>query len=194
MITKINDIVLQALALFTRGYRSHHHIREAARLLNTSTRTALTTLDKLEQAGILKAATRGRNKTYAPHTTTTARDHLLLAEHYKKLKFLDHNPLLKEILEQAATHTDGTLAVFGSHAKGTATEHSDLDLLIIGTADEEAIKAVSHTYGVRTDTKTYPASHLHPGTDDTVLRQAIQDHILIKDAEGFIRRAATWTG
>ncbi len=49
MITKVNDIDLKVLTLFTEGYNKEYYIREVEKLLKISSRTALVTLDKLEK-------------------------------------------------------------------------------------------------------------------------------------------------
>ncbi|MBU0471063.1 MAG: hypothetical protein KKF65_00435, partial [Nanoarchaeota archaeon] len=64
MITKVNDIDLKILSLFTKGYDKYYYIREVEKLLGVSSRTALVTLAKLEKKGILESKTKGKIKIY----------------------------------------------------------------------------------------------------------------------------------
>jgi len=194
MVIKVNDTDLCILSLFTKGYDKEFYIREVERLLKVSSRTALVTLAKLEKIGILESKKKGKIKTYSIRKTTLSREFFILAEQYKKIQFLEENQLIKEVLEKADEFMKGIVIVFGSYAKGTQKEDSDLDLFIVGTYDEKEIKNAGKKYGIDINIKSYPLpvfeKEIH---DDILLKEIKENHILIKDAEGFIRRVVKWT-
>lgn len=194
MLTKVNDTDLRVLSLFTKGYDKEYYIREVEKLLEVSSRTALVTMAKLEKKGILESKTRGKIKTYSIKKSGLSREFFLLTEQYKKIQFLEKNPLIREVFEKADELMQGTVIVFGSYAKGTQKEDSDLDLFIVGTFDEKKIKEQGHIYGLDINIKSYPRDifekEIH---DDILLKEVVENHILIKDAEGFVRRALKWT-
>jgi len=194
MVIKVNDTDLRILSLFTKGYDKEFYIREVERLLKVSSRTALVTLAKLEKIGILESKKKGKIKTYSIRKTTLSREFFILAEQYKKIQFLEENQLIKEVLEKADEFMKGIVIVFGSYAKGTRKEDSDLDLFIVGTYDEKEIKNAGKKYGIDINIKSYPLpvfeKEIH---DDILLKEIKENHILIKDAEGFIRRVVKWT-
>jgi len=193
MLTKVNDTDLRILSLFTKGYEKEYYIREAEKLLNVSSRTALVTLAKLEKKGILESKTQGKNKTYTIKKSSLSREYLLLTEQYKKIQFLEKNPLVKEVLEKADEFMQGIIIIFGSYAKGIQKEDSDLDLFIVGTFDEKKIKEAGHKYGLDINIKSYPMNIFEKEIrDDILLKEIIEYHILIKDAEGFVRRVVKW--
>jgi len=193
MVIKVNDIDLRTLALFTKSYDKGYYIREVEKLLKVSSRTALVTLAKLEKIGVLESRKRGKIKTYSIRKTTLSREFFLLAEQYKKIQFLEKNQLIKEVLEKADAFMNGIVIVFGSYAKGTQKEDSDLDLFIVGKYYEKKIKNIGKKYGIDINVKSYPLPLFEEEIrDDILLKEIKENHILIKDADGFVRRVVKW--
>ncbi|MFH1408738.1 MAG: nucleotidyltransferase domain-containing protein [Nanoarchaeota archaeon] len=193
MITKVNDTDLRVLSLFTKGYDREYYIREVEKLLEVSSRTALVTLEKLEQRGILESKSKGKIKAYAIKKSFLAKEFFILTEYYKKIRFLEKNHLIKEILEKADVYLKGMVIIFGSFSKGLPKDDSDLDLFITGTFDEDKIKEAGMKYGIKVNIKKYPMkvfeNNIH---DDFLLKEIADDHIVVKDAEGFVRRVLRW--
>jgi predicted nucleotidyltransferase len=194
MITKVNDTDLRILSLFTKGYDKGYYIREVEKLLDISSRTALVTLAKLEKKGVLESRTRGKTKIYSIRKTAISREYFILAEQHKRIRFLEKNHLIKEVLEKTEAHMRGIVIVFGSYAKGIQKNDSDLDIFIVGKYDREEIESVSKKYRIDVNVKSYPLkifeTELH---DDFLLKEISEDHILVKDTEGFVRRILRWT-
>lgn len=193
MVIKINDIDLRILSLFTKGYDKEYYIREVGRLLGVSSRTALVTLANLEEKGVLESKKRGKIKIYSIRKTILSREFFLLAEQYKKILFLEKNNLIKEILEKVEIFIQGMAIIFGSYAKGIQKEGSDLDLFIVGKYNEKEIKNTGKRYGIDINIKSYPL-HLFEKEryGDIFLKEIIENHILIKGTEGFVRRIVKW--
>ncbi|MFH1127338.1 MAG: nucleotidyltransferase domain-containing protein [archaeon] len=193
MITKVNDVDLKTLSLFTKGYDKDYYIREAEKLLDVSSRTALVTLAKLEKMGILESKTKGKIKIYSIKKSTISREFFFLTEQYKKIQFLERNHVIKEVLEKAEQYMMGIVMVFGSYAKGIQKDDSDLDLFIVGKFDEGKIKEIGKTYGIDINIKSYPMKiferEMH---EDILLKEVAGNHILINDAETFVRMVVKW--
>lgn len=193
MLTKVNDMDLRILSLFTKGYDKEYYIREVEKLLEVSSRTALVTLAKLEKKGILESKTKGKNKTYTIKKSSLSREYFVLTEQYKRIQFLEKNHLVKEVLEKADEFMQGMVIIFGSYAKGIQKDDSDLDLFVVGKYDEDKINQVGKKYGSDINIKSYPMKifekELH---DDILLKEVVGHHIVIKDAEGFVRRVEKW--
>ncbi len=193
MVTKVNDTDLKILSLFTKGYNKEYYIREVEKLLNVSSRTALLTLAKLEKKGILELEAKGKIKIYSIRKSTLSREFFLLTEQYKRIQFLEKNHLIKEVLEKADEFMQGLIIVFGSYAKGIQKNDSDLDLFIVGKYEEDKIKDIGKKYGIEINIKNYPMKifekEIH---DDFLLKEVTGNHILIKNAEGFVRRVVKW--
>lgn len=193
MITKVNDVDLKILSLFTKGYEKEYYIREVEKLLKISSRTAFVTLIKLEKEGILESKIRGKIKTYSIRKSVLSREFFLLTEQYKRVEFLEKNHLVKEVFEKVDEYMQGIVIIFGSYAKKIQKEDSDLDLFIVGTFDEKKIKGVGHKYGLDINIKSYPLNLFKKEMHyDILLKEIVENHILIKDAEGFVRGVVKW--
>jgi len=193
MITKVNDTDLKVLSLFTKGYDKGYYIREVKTLLGMSSRTAFVTLAKLENKGILESKVKGKIKIYSIKKSILSREFFILTEQYKKIQFFVKNHLIKEIFEKLDGNIKGTVMIFGSYAKGAQKKDSDLDLFIVGKFDEATIKYVGKKYGVDINIKNYPmkifGKEMH---DDILLKEIVENHVIIKDAEGLVGRIVKW--
>ncbi|RLE47206.1 hypothetical protein DRJ25_02965 [Candidatus Woesearchaeota archaeon] len=188
MIIKINDIDLRVLCLFTKGYNKEHYIREVETLLGVSSRTALVTLAKLENLGVLESKRKGKIKIYSIRKAPISREFFMLVEQYKKIQFLEKNHLIKEILDSSDKFMKGIVIVFGSYAKGLQKEGSDLDLFIVGKFDEKKIRNIGDKYGIDINVKSYPSALFRKKIhDDFLLKEVVENHILISGAEDFVR-------
>lgn len=193
MVTKVNDVDLRILSLFTKSYNKEYYIREVEKLLGISSRTALVTLAKLEKKGILESKIRGKIKTYSIKKSGLSREYFVLTEQYKKIQFLEKNHLIKEVLEKAEDYMQGIVIVFGSYAKGLQKKDSDLDIFIVGKHDEDRIKEVGKKYGIDINIKCYPMKIFEKEINtDILLKEVIENHIIIKGVEGFVWRVAKW--
>ncbi|MFH1439088.1 MAG: nucleotidyltransferase domain-containing protein [Candidatus Woesearchaeota archaeon] len=194
MITKVNDIDLKVLSLFTKGYNKGYYIREVEKLINVSSRTALVTLAKLEKKGILESKIKGKIKIYTIRNSTTSREFFILVEQYKRIQFFGKNILIKEIFEKADEFLNDLTIVFGSYAKGIQNDDSDLDLFIVGKFDEKNIKEIGKKYGIDINIKSYPSKIFEKEINqDILLKEVVENHILIKNTEEFVRKIIKWT-
>ena len=179
MFTKLalSEYHLRALCLFPT-LSSERHIREVARLLSISPRTAQLTLETLEERGVLSSHTRGRNRVYKLQRAGWR--YLLLAEHYRTLSFFEEHPHIEHVLNQITI--EGIGIIYGSYAKGTHTPSPDLDLFIAGTGT-----APTHT-GIHIQTKTYPLETFEQQiSTDAYLRDVIEHRVVISGAEALVR-------
>lgn len=193
MVTKVNDTDLKILSLFTKGYDKEYYIREVEKLLHVSSRTALVTLAKLEKKGILESKTKGKIKSYSIKKSTFSREFFILTEQYKRIHFLEENQLIKEVFEKSDEFLQGIVVVFGSYAKGIQKEDSDLDLFIVGNYEEDKIKEIGKKYGIDINIKSYPMKifekEMH---DDVLLKEVSENHIIVRDIEGFVKGVLKW--
>lgn len=186
----IREDHLRVLSLFTRGYDRELYIREAARLLPISRGTAQAALEYLEAKQVLHSATRGRTRLFSLRRGDHARDFCTLAEVYRRICLWEEEPFIAGVLSRIIPHIDGSSAVFGSRAKGTADEESDLDLFVAGECQVEEVERIEKTYGLPIHLTVYPLEvfnrDLHT---DPFLREVLRNHVLIKGTERFVEKA-----
>lgn len=189
-ILDIREDYLRVLSLFTRGYDREIYIREVARYLPISRGTAQTALEYLEAKQVLRSVTRGRTRLFSLRRGDHARDFCTLAEVYRRICLREEEPFLAGVLNRIVPHIEGSGAVFGSRAEGTADEESDLDLFVAGECRREEIERIGEIYGLKIHLTVYPTEifdrDLHT---DPFLREVLRNHVLIKGTEHFVEKA-----
>ena len=146
-------------------------------------KTVANYLNELEKEQILKSEIEGRNKYYYLNfdDREIIKNFILAIEHLRTIDFYKKNILIKEIVEKVLPHIKGIALIFGSYAKNLQKQDSDLDILVIGKADEREISKISEMYNKEISLKVY--SRLKK---DTLTREALKDHIIIKNPEQLI--------
>jgi uncharacterized protein len=186
-VNKLTETHLRVLSIFTNGFERDYYIREVQKLLKISPRTAQLILNNLEKRTILESKSRGKIKVYKIKKNIIAKQYLVLAENYKKIRFLEQKPLIKQIIEKIMPFVDGVMVVFGSYAKNLEKNNSDLDIFIIGKHKRQKIKEVSNTYGIKINVKQYGSKLFEmKWSEDILVREVLNNHILIKGTEQFI--------
>ncbi len=144
----------QILALLLLRPESAYHVREIARLTNTSAGTLHKELRKLAAVGILKKVVTGNQVSYSADTNCVI---------YHELKsIINKTSGIAEVLRQnlEPLMNQCTYAgIFGSTASGTETSHSDIDILIVGSVTFaeviEATFALQQKFGREINPKIY---------------------------------------
>ena len=173
MLQKRNDFEIIELLR-----KEPKHIRQIAQELALVPSTVMRTLKRLEQESIVDFRQQGKNKTYSLKNTPEAKAYLLMTENYKLQKILQ-NLELRRITKELQEATKGELIiVFGSHAKGTATKESDIDLYI-ETEDKklkERITQISKKLSVKIGKLD---------KENLLTKEIVKNHIIIQNIERF---------
>jgi len=121
---------LEVISLFRANYQKRFYLREISRLTKIPLKTSQNILLILEKSKILKSKTEGKNKYFFLNQENIAVKFMLLqAEVYKTDQFAEKYSQFKMFLK--SLKTTAPIIVFGSFAKFTANQNSDLDLLVI---------------------------------------------------------------
>jgi predicted nucleotidyltransferase len=134
----------RVLAVLLLQPEAGFHLRELARLAGTHAGTLARELDKLTQTGLLLRTEQGNQVRYQ----ADARHPLFeeLASIFRKTHGIV--PALRAALEPLSGRIAVAL-VFGSIARGMATEWSDIDLLVLGDAGfADLVKALHPLHAV----------------------------------------------
>ncbi len=117
--------------------KSDNHIRGLAKLLGTNQTTIARKAGELRKENIADFRQEGRNKVFFIKKTLEAKQFVYETEAGRLLELLKRYPYLRRVIELIKKNEKISLAVlFGSHAKGTAGEGSDIDIYI-DTADKQ---------------------------------------------------------
>ena len=183
----ITEHHLMVLSLFTRGYDSEYYIREVCRHLPMSHGTAQSVLHSLEKRNVLASVTKGKTRLFRLTNSTEASQYCKFCELYKRLIFISEQIYAGEILERMHQYIDGMYAVFGSYAKGSAQEDSDLDLLIVGTYDREKTDKTAALFGMEINIQNYEKCAFESNIKtDPLLREIMKDHVIFGNVEYFV--------
>lgn len=190
MCTKVNitENHLRILSLFTNDYDSEYYIRETSKKLNISSRTAHKILNDLEKKGVLKAKLKGKIKEYSLNKKNPISfDYIVFTENYKLVSFLQNNPDIKQLLHDISSTLDGVLLVFGSYAKGTQKEKSDLDLLLLTekTPDKDNLNKILKRYSIEVNIKYSPLFELDK--EDFLIKEVAKNHICVKNIQDYVK-------
>lgn len=128
--TLFTDYRRRVLGLLLLHPGQRYHLREIARLTGTVPGTLARELAKLEQAGVLTKVRVGNQVLYSANTSCPIFEEL--ASIVRKTSGLAH--VLADALLPLADKIDVAF-VFGSVAAGRAGTNSDIDLMVIGSAD-----------------------------------------------------------
>lgn len=125
----------RALALLVEAREGRLHLREIARRVGASAGTTARELGRLEEAGLVSSEREGRQRYFAAvaplapppgHRTGETR-----AAHGPGV-----DPALGSILRRIVeAYQPEAVYLFGSRARGTADDESDVDLLVVVPAD-----------------------------------------------------------
>jgi predicted nucleotidyltransferase len=178
-------IVLKA---YTGNCRQGFHVRELAKILNISPSAVSYMTKNLEKQRILNCRTEGRNRKYFINFTNPAAKTLVAgAEMTKAAELIRKHIIIKKLADEI--DFNGVTLIFGSFAKNTAKEESDIDLLLIGKKDRKIGKNI-YDFG-----KLYRRQiHLISMTDDDFLKnekkefvnEVIKNHVVLGGAEKFV--------
>jgi len=197
MVDKTTDNKLRILSLYRQNYAAQYHVREIAKLSKKSHVTLLPHLQALEEDSILKPKTVGKNKMYSVNLQNiVAKQYLLLAEVAESTEYLKEVFVIKKMTAEIfKLNLSGAVILFGSYAKRTFKEDSDIDLLYLGKitdSDLQKIKEIGKTYGKSINIKKSTVGNFESGLrkKDPLLAEILKNHLLLQNGELFIN--ALW--
>lgn len=146
-----NKKSIQALKPYTQNLTKQYHLRELARKLDINHQTLRPYLDKLKDTGIIREKQKGRNKVFSlNHTSDLLPYCLVQAEADRTSEYLEDNNTIRAFWKNLRGKINDeilfkieTLVLFGSFAKGTEGEKSDIDLFL--AISEEASNKIEDT-------------------------------------------------
>ena len=113
---------------------------------------------------------------------------ILSVENARTIGFYQKHPMVKEVIVRLLPEIKGISLVFGSYAKGTEKKESDLDIFVVGSADEKAIDEIADMYHLEVNAVQYSLAAFRKALkeNDAVVKEIIKSHILIQNAQEFV--------
>ena len=197
MVGKTTNIKYEIINLFKSNYLGQFHVREMAKLIKKSHVTLLPHLKALEKDKIIYGKTIGKNKVYSINfENIITKNYLTLSETVETTAFLEQILLIKKITKEIFNlNLSGTIMLFGSYAKKTFQEDSDIDLFYLGQITDKEIqnmKALGKIYGKTINVKKSILKNFESGLrkKDPLITEIIKNHIILQNPEQFVN--ALW--
>jgi len=177
--TRVKNIELEIILSLIRG---EGHVREIARTINEPHSTVIRKLSLLMQDNAIDYKQEGKNKVFFIKKTLQGKHYVFSAERYKFIKLLRKYPELSVILEDILKLINELIILFGSYAKFSAKEDSDIDIYI-KTEDQKIRHKIKELHSkVNIKTGKFDANSL-------LIKEIIKNHIIIKGIEEFYERS-----
>jgi len=193
MVENMNKYTNLIIGLYRNDYAAGYHLRQMAGLLKVSHVTLLPHLKELLEAKILLSKKVGKSKLISLNLgNILAKDYLLQSEISVTITLLENYFLLKKIYSEIfALSPAGTVVLFGSYAKKTQDEESDIDLLYIGEKGEQFssdIKKIGSLYGKQINVKKTTLVNFEKALrkKDALVREVLKNHVLLYHPSVFV--------
>jgi len=164
-----------------------------AKLTKKSHVTLLPHLKALEKDKILISKTIGKNRQYSLNfENIITKNYVLLSETVATTSFLEQIFLIKKITKEIFNlNLSGTIILFGSYAKKTFKEDSDIDIFYLGEITDKEIqniKKIGKTYGKTINVKKSTLKNFELGLrkKDPLIIEIIKTHLILQNPEQFI--------
>jgi predicted nucleotidyltransferase len=158
------------------------HLREIARAINEPLSNVLRRVEKLKKENVLDYKQEGKNKVFFIKNNLNSRNYIYSAEFYKLSKLLSKYPDLGIILEDVKKNAPkGMIILFGSYAKGTAKEDSDIDIYIETTDNKIKNKVQELNSKLSIKTGKFDLNSL-------LIKEIIKNHVVIRGVEDYYEK------
>ena len=159
--------------------KNENYVRNIAENLGISHVNVIRKIKDLEGQGVVDYKMSGRNKVYFLKDNIQSRYLIITSEIYKTNKFLSQTTKFKILFEDLIESIDSEMIVlFGSYAKGSSDDKSDIDIYV--ESKDKAVKQKVKSISTKINAKI--------GTLDTSTelgREILKNHIIIKGFEKF---------
>ena len=187
----LNNTELAVLEPFVLDYRARLTGSFIAKSRKLNQKTVSNYLKSIESQNFLKSAEEGRNKLYFLNLSDEQLivNFISAVENARAINFYQKHSLIKEIITKILPHIKGISLIFGSYAKGIEKEGSDLDIFIVGSADEAQIDKIADTYHLEVNIKKYTLLEFKKALkeNDPLIKEVAKNHILMQNAQEFVR-------
>ncbi|MBR9691768.1 hypothetical protein GOV06_03190 [Candidatus Woesearchaeota archaeon] len=184
MVKKLT--ILNVLEPFLSKPKEMLHLAEISREIKEPHPTVRQWLNLLEKKGVLRKLHKGRLTLYLlNHENRNIIDYLTIAEKHALIRKCEKEPLLKELNHfiQSNLNENAKCLVFGSAAVSIKTAN-DIDLLIIGKAEEKAIKNFAKQINKEIHIINVKRLDL---ISKSLKKEIIKKHLILKGSEDIIR-------
>lgn len=182
------DNKLKILNFLGKNIEESFTMHQLSKLLHIPYATFYRTINKMNNLLIINIV--GKSKTVQLNVqNVVTKNYLVIASQEERDEFLKKHHLLKKISDELP---EGNYAVilFGSYAKGTQTQKSDIDIIVINKTGEKSLSFSRYeTLFKITINPLYftpkEVSTMLKQSEENVMKQALRNHIILYNPELF---------
>jgi len=158
---------------------SENHIRGLAKALSTNQTTISRKIAVLFEENVVDFREQGKNKVYFLKKTLEAKQYTYLVEVSRLIEAIKKYSRLRFVVEKIRQNRKVQVAaIFGSYAKGTAGEDSDIDLY--ANTENREIKKELEAIDSKLSVKIGKYNH-----ENILIKEIDKYHIIIKGVEQY---------
>ena len=181
----IHNKYYNILKQFTGEYIREIYGRQLIGKVKLSQKAIALTLEELEKESILKARKQGNIKLYYLNIESIEiKDMLIIVEYLKKKEFLAKHRTLAHLFKEDKR----IIGIFGSYAKDTQKEDSDIDVFIIGKKIPEDYEKKGKKFDLDVSIKYFSEKEWQQlvKNKNNLWKEIISHHVLIFGMEKFV--------
>lgn len=182
------DNKLKVLNFLGKNIGKAFTMHQLSKLLHIPYATFYRLMNKMHNLLIINAV--GKSKTVQLNVQNPiTKSYIIIASQEERDEFLKKQPILKKITEELP-EGDYSVILFGSYAKGTQTQKSDIDLIIINKTGEKILSFSRYeTLFKLTINPLYftskEAKEMLKDKEENVMKQALKSNIILYNPELF---------
>ena len=162
--------------------KKENHIRGIAKNLKTNHTGIIRIVNELARENVLDYEQKGRNKVYFLKKTSESRAFVFMTENYKLVSLLKKDVILRNVIDKIQKEKKIKLAVlFGSYAKGLASQESDIDVYIeTGNMKlKKSLEMINSKLSIKIG--VFDLKSL-------LIKEIIKNHVILKGVEEFYKK------
>lgn len=180
---ELNKNRIEIIKEFASDYHKKVYGRNIAKKLKMNQKTISNSLNDLEEQGILKFSTEGRNKYYFFNENYIhIKEIIKIIEIFRKIEFLERNKKIRDLFEKIESKVNGIVVIFGSYANDTNRKDSDLDIFILGKISN--LEELEELYKIKIN--VVKSTKEKWNKKEIIIKEIIKNHIILKGMEEFI--------
>lgn len=128
--------------------------------------------------------TKGNSKLVRINFNEYSRACLVIASYKRKQRFLENHPIIAKITQE----TNEITLLFGSYAKNTYTERSDIDILVIGSGKVKRFDKQELLFKKRINVVSVTKKEFRDMlklSEENLTKQALRNHVILNGHEQF---------
>ena len=173
------DVEKEVVLVILQG---ENHVRGIAKMLNINHMTISRMLKRLMVQNVVDYKVVGKNKVYSLKDVVEGHVTINKAEQHKLRSTLQRYPQLRLIIEEIRKLSEIKLAIlFGSYAKGTAKEDSDIDIYI----ESENLKLKKKIEEIDTRVSVKLGKY---DKENLLIKEIQKNHVIIKGVDEYYER------